>query len=68
MKQAPFVVLIGAGMPSVLAEIAFISHDAEGGLLTTEKYRQRIAEALAQAVLHYTRALKPIGTVASQDD
>jgi N-acetylmuramoyl-L-alanine amidase len=68
VKQAPFVVLIGAGMPSVLAEIAFISHDAEGGLLTTEKYRQRIAEALAQAVLHYTRALKPIGTVASQDD
>ena len=30
VKQAPFVVLIGAGMPSVLAEIAFISHDGEG--------------------------------------
>ena len=68
VKQAPFVVLIGAGMPSVLAEIAFISHDSEGGLLKTEKYRQRIAEALAQAVLRYTKALKPIGTVASQDD
>jgi N-acetylmuramoyl-L-alanine amidase len=38
VKQAPFVVLIGAGMPSVLAEIAFISHDGEGGLLRTEKY------------------------------
>ena len=36
VKQAPFVVLIGAGMPSVLAEIAFISHDGEGGLLRTE--------------------------------
>jgi N-acetylmuramoyl-L-alanine amidase len=68
VKQAPFVVLIGAGMPSVLAEIAFISHDSEGGLLKTEKYRQRIAEALAQAVLRYTRALKPVGTVASQED
>jgi N-acetylmuramoyl-L-alanine amidase len=67
VKQAPFVVLIGAGMPSVLAEIAFISHDAEGGLLRTEKYRQRIADALAAAILRYTRTLKPVGTVASQD-
>jgi N-acetylmuramoyl-L-alanine amidase len=67
VKQAPFVVLIGAGMPSVLAEIAFISHAREGGLLRTERYRQRIAEALAAAVLRYTRTLKPIGTVAAQD-
>jgi N-acetylmuramoyl-L-alanine amidase len=68
VKQAPFVVLIGAGMPSVLAEIAFISHESEGGLLRTEKYRQRIAEALAAAVVRYTRTLKPVGTVASQDE
>jgi N-acetylmuramoyl-L-alanine amidase len=67
VKQAPFVVLIGAGMPSVLAEIAFISHAGEGGLLRTEKYRQRIAEALAAAILRYTRTLKPVGTVASQN-
>ena len=66
VKQAPFVVLIGAGMPSVLAEIAFISHDGEGGLLRTEKYRQRIAEALAAAVIRYTRTLKPVGTIAAQ--
>ncbi len=67
VKQAPFVVLIGAGMPSVLAEIAFISHAGEGGLLRTEKYRQRIADALAAALLRYTRTLKPVGTVASQN-
>ena len=66
VKQAPFVVLIGAGMPSVLAEIAFISHDSEGGLLRTERYRQRIAEALAAAVIRYTRTLKPVGTIAAQ--
>ena len=65
VKQAPFVVLIGAGMPSVLAEIAFISHAGEGGLLRTEKYRQRIAEALAAAVIRYTRTLKPVGTIAA---
>jgi N-acetylmuramoyl-L-alanine amidase len=66
VKQAPFVVLIGAGMPSVLAEIAFISHDGEGGLLRTEKYRQRIADALAAAIIRYTRTLKPVGTIAAQ--
>jgi N-acetylmuramoyl-L-alanine amidase len=68
VKQAPFVVLIGAGMPSILAEIAFISHEGEGGLLKTAAYRQRIAEALGSAILRYTRTLKPIGTVASQDE
>ena len=66
VKQAPFVVLIGAGMPSILAEIAFISHESEGTLLKSANYRQRIAEALASAILRYTRTLKPIGTVASQ--
>ena len=46
VKQAPFVVLIGAGMPSVLAEISFVSHKQEGALLKTSAYRQQIAEAL----------------------
>jgi N-acetylmuramoyl-L-alanine amidase len=67
VKQAPFVVLIGAGMPSILAEIAFISHESEGSLLKTAGYRQRIAEALASAIIRYTRTLKPVGTVASQN-
>jgi N-acetylmuramoyl-L-alanine amidase len=65
VKQAPFVVLIGAGMPSVLAEIAFLSHQGESGLLRTERYRQRVAEALCEAVLTYQRSLKAVGTVAS---
>ena len=65
VKQAPFVVLIGAGMPSVLAEIAFLSHQGENGLLRTEKYRQRIADALFEAVVTYQRSLKGVGTVAS---
>ena len=29
VKQAPFVVLIGATMPSVLAEVSFISNPEE---------------------------------------
>jgi N-acetylmuramoyl-L-alanine amidase len=66
VKQAPFIVLIGAGMPSVLAEIAFLSNSTEGGLLRTGSYRQQVAEALRDAVKNYQRSLKAVGTIATQ--
>src|SRR4029453_1502180 len=66
VKQAPFVVLIGASMPSVLAEIAFITNGHEGGKLRTGAYRQQIAQALFDALRKYQRSLKALGTVASQ--
>ncbi len=66
VKQAPFVVLIGAGMPSVLAEISFITHSQEGKLLRSKAYRQKIAEALYQGVERYQRSLKAVKTVANQ--
>jgi N-acetylmuramoyl-L-alanine amidase len=58
IKQAPLVVLIGASMPSVLAEIGFVSTPEEGNRLKTSAYRQDIAEALRDAVLRYQRSLK----------
>lgn len=58
VKQAPFVVLIGAEMPSILAEIAFITNRQDQGLLKKAAYRQRIAEALLDGVLRYQQALK----------
>ena len=58
VKQAPFVVLIGASMPSVLAEISFVTHRQEGILLKSGAYRQQIAEALFDAVIKYQEALK----------
>jgi len=58
VKQAPFVVLIGAQMPSVLAEVAFITNTTEAALLGRPAYRQRLAQALFDAVLGYQRALK----------
>ena len=67
VKQAPFVVLIGAGMPSVLAEIAFMTHSQEGKMLKSAAYRQRIAEALFQGVRRYQRSLKAVTAVASQE-
>ena len=67
VKKAPFVVLIGAGMPSVLAEVAFLTNRPEAGLVKTPAYRQRVAEALHAAVLRYRRALKQQTAVASTD-
>jgi len=66
VKQAPFVVLIGASMPSVLVETAFITNGQEGQLLKTATYRQDIAEALAEAVRGYQRSLKSAQTVIHQ--
>jgi N-acetylmuramoyl-L-alanine amidase len=68
VKQAPFMVLIGARMPSVLAEVSFITHKEEASLLKTSIYRQRIAESLLNGILRYQRALKtnPAQTIASQ--
>jgi N-acetylmuramoyl-L-alanine amidase len=67
VKQAPFVVLIGAGMPSVLAEVAFLSHQQEASLMKTKDYRQKVAEALFDAVKNYKLSLKAVGSVASID-
>ncbi len=58
VKQAPFVVLIGAAMPSVLAEVSFVTNKQEGQLLKTGVYRQHIAEALFDAVVRYQQSLK----------
>ena len=58
VKQAPFVVLIGAAMPSVLAEVSFLTHRQEQTWLKTPAYRQQLAEALFNGVMRYQRSLK----------
>ena len=58
VKQAPFVVLIGAAMPSVLAEISFVTNEQEARLLQGNTYRERIAEALVSAIQKYQTSLK----------
>jgi N-acetylmuramoyl-L-alanine amidase len=67
VKQAPFVVLIGATMPSILAEISFLTNPQEAALLATIAYRQQIAEALFDGIMRYQQALKADAhAVASQ--
>ena len=57
VKKAPFVVLIGASMPSVLAEIGFLSNPREEALLRKPDYRQKLAEALFRGVTRYSESL-----------
>jgi N-acetylmuramoyl-L-alanine amidase len=64
VKRAPFVVLIGAGMPSVLAEISFVTNREEAALLRTGAYRERIAQALCDAITRYQESLKKGTAVA----
>jgi len=65
VKQAPFVVLVGATMPSILAEISFITNRQEAALLKTDRYKQQIAEALLAGVLKYQQALKKVPAIAA---
>ena len=66
VKQAPFVVLIGANMPSVLAEMGFVTNAQEAKLLKASAYRQKIAESLFNAIRKYQTSLKNVSTVAHQ--
>jgi N-acetylmuramoyl-L-alanine amidase len=65
VKQAPFMVLVGATMPSILAEISFITNRNEATLLKTDKYKQQIAEALLAGILRYQQTLKKVPAIAS---
>ena len=64
VKQAPFVVLIGAQMPSVLTEISFLTNRSEATLLKKTAYRQQIAQALCDALLKYQTSLKKVTTIS----
>jgi N-acetylmuramoyl-L-alanine amidase len=64
VKQAPFMVLVGASMPSVLAEIAFVTNRQDAALLKTTAYRQKIAESLLAGILKYQETLKKVETAS----
>jgi N-acetylmuramoyl-L-alanine amidase len=59
VKRAFFYVLINTQMPSILAEVGFISNPDEEKQLRKESYRQSIAEALYQGVKKYVDARSP---------
>ena len=57
VKKAPFVVLIGAHMPSILAEIGFLSNPKDQSNLNKPEYRQKIAESLYKGIAQYSQSL-----------
>ena len=57
VKRAPFVVLIGASMPSILAEIGFLSNPKDEANLNKPEYRQKIAEAIFKGLSQYSQSL-----------
>ena len=67
VKKAPFIVLIGANMPSILAEISFVSNPTDEHRLATGEYRQRIAESLYRGIAKYVNGLSGV-KVASKID
>jgi len=60
VKKAPFIVLIGANMPSILAEVSFVSNPGDERRLRTPEYRQRIAESLYRGISKYVSGLSGI--------
>ena len=68
VKQAPFVVLIGADIPSVLTEISFVTNNHDATMLQTETYRDLIADALFDGVLRYQLSLETASRVVWQVD
>lgn len=60
VKQAPFVVLIGADMPSILTEIGFLSNPRDEALMKKPEHRQRLAEALYKGIAQYASTLSHV--------
>jgi N-acetylmuramoyl-L-alanine amidase len=60
VRQAPFVVLIGATMPSILAEIGFVSNPHDERLLKRTDQREKIAQALFKGVSLYANSLSHV--------
>ena len=57
VRKAPFVVLIGADMPSILTEISFLSNPADEKLLKQPEQRQKVAEGLYQGMVSYLESM-----------
>jgi len=67
VKKAPFIVLIGANMPSILAEISFVSNPGDEHRLETSEYRQRIAESLYRGIAKYVDGLSGVKMASKLD-
>jgi len=58
VKHAPFYVLVGAQMPSILVEMSFITNKEEARKLSDEKFQRTVAESIADGVKKYSEVIK----------
>lgn len=58
VKQGPFYVLVGATMPSILVESAFVSNEAEEARLKSPEYQERTADGILEGIKGYISSLK----------
>ena len=65
VRKAPFMVLIGAEMPAVLAEVGFLSNPSDEKLLKASGYRQKVAEHIFKGVEKYANSLSKL-TIAQK--
>lgn len=56
VKQAPFYVLIGAEMPAILIEIAFISNPDDARLLGDDDFIDKLAKEVSRGIVEYANA------------
>jgi len=67
VKKAPFVVLIGANMPSILAEISFVTNPQDADELRRPEYRERVAESLYNGVARYAGGINGVKPVRATE-
>ena len=67
VREASFVVLTGTEMPSILAEISFVSNPTDEHRLQTSEYRQRIADSLYRGIAKYVNGLSGVKMASKMD-
>ncbi|HKI82870.1 MAG TPA: N-acetylmuramoyl-L-alanine amidase [Candidatus Krumholzibacteria bacterium] len=60
VKQAGFRVLVGAYMPAILVEVAFLSNPQEAKLLASRDFHRRVAHSLARAILKFRDRMEAV--------
>ncbi len=66
VKQAPFWVLLGAEMPCILVETAFITHPREEARLNDKEFRRRMAEGMASGIGAYIQQMKGLARLGDR--
>lgn len=68
VKQAPFYVLLGAQMPSILIETAFISNSRECKRLMNSVYQERLCDSIIHGIRDYIRETNPTAFLEKKPD